>query len=170
MSQQKDVVRIINNRTPVDHTNELFKSNIFEGFRWDSLLDLKARDFLSWDIGNINKQWHLIKSRKFLSDCFASYTLLSLILSANSFTIIKRLLLYASNKSKWIEFIAIVAKYIIQIQLIEEIKQVKCRFILADEVTNVHLFVYIRIYVHRCMYMCLWTCMYVIYIHIAQRK
>ena len=52
------------------------------------------------------------------------------------------------------QLIGIFANYIIQIWLIEEIKEVKCRSISADEVTSVF------VYVHVCKCICVYTCMY----------
>ena len=69
--------------------------------------------------------------------------------------------LYKSNKSKWIDWhCRKIHHCIIQKWLIEEIKEVKYRFISADEVAGVYVYLYICIYVWVYMYKCVYVHVY----------
>ena len=60
------------------------------------------------------------------------------------------------------ESIGIVAKYIIQIWFIEEIKEVKCRSISSDEATSVYVQVWMCIYIY--IYTYIYICMYIMFL------
>ena len=86
-----------------------------------------------------------MRPRKFLSDCLASYTLLSFTIWAHSFTIAKRRLLYESNKSKWIDWYC---------RKIHQLKMI----VSAVEVTSAYVYVYTIVCI-LLLYMCM--CEYV---------
>ena len=112
-------------------TNEISYPRIIKAL--DRILYLIGNQgiFLSWNTENSCKQWHLVKSRKFFSDCLASYTLLSFTIWAHIFTTTKRHLLYESSKSKWIDC------YCCEIHCPK-------MAISADESASVYVYVYIR--------------------------
>ena len=92
--------------------------------------------------GNSYNQCELVKSEKFLSDWSEGYTLPSFIISAHSFPIPERPVLYESSKSKWIDW------YWRKIHILK-------MTISADYMTRVYVYVYVCIWLCVYMYICI---------------